>query len=42
MKISFDINESLYKKTKSGGKDNGRSVSAEIRFQLTKCYEESK
>jgi len=39
MKISFDIEKPLYNMIIKNGKSNGRSLAAEIRFQLTKVYE---
>jgi len=42
MKVSFDLEKSLYDKVVKNGKENERSVGAEIRFQLKKCYEEEK
>lgn len=39
MKISFDIEKSLYSKIIKNGESNGRSLAPEIRFQLTKIYE---
>ena len=39
MKLSFDLDPSLYDKIAKNAKDNGRSESGEIRFQLKKCYE---
>lgn len=39
MKLSFDIDKSLYNMIIKNGKKNGRSLAAEIRFQLTKIYE---
>jgi len=42
MKLSFDIDESLYKKIKSTGEANQRSVAAEVRFQLIRIYGDKK
>jgi len=42
MKISFDLDKDLYDKITKNAKENGRSDSAEIRFQLTKFYKENK
>jgi len=42
MKLSFDIDESLYKKITSAGKANQRSIAAEIRFQLIQIYGDEK
>ena len=38
MKISIDIDELLWKKIADMAGDNERSVSGEIRFQLSKIY----
>ena len=40
MKMSFDLDDSLYNKITQSAKDNGRNDSAEIRFQLKKIYKE--
>ena len=42
MKISFDLDKNLYDKIAEGAKENGRSESGEIRFQLKKSYKENK
>jgi len=42
MKISLNIDESLWKNITSSGKDNERSTSGEIRFQLNKIYRDKK
>jgi len=42
MKISVDIEKSLHDTIIKNGKKNGRSMSAEIRFQLMKIYGEGK
>ncbi len=42
MKLSFDLDEILYEKITKNAKENGRSDSGEIRFQLKKCYEGNK
>jgi len=42
MKMSFDLNQNLYNNITKNAKDNGRSDSAEIRFQLKKLYKENK
>lgn len=39
MKLSFDLDQKLYDVLTKNAKDNGRSDSGEIRFQLKKCYE---
>ena len=41
MKLSFDLDQTLYDEIAKSAKDNGRSESGEIRFRLKKCYEES-
>ena len=38
MKLSLDIDESLYKRIKSAGKVNQRSIAAEVRFELIRIY----
>jgi len=38
MKISFDLDDSLYNKITHSAEANGRNDSAEIRFQLKKIY----
>ena len=38
MKVSFDISTTLYGKALKNGMDNGRSLAAEIRFQLEQTY----
>ncbi len=38
MKMSFDLNSTLYSSIEKSAKTNGRSVSGEIRFQLNKLY----
>jgi len=42
MKLSFDLDQSLYDKITKSAKKNGRSDSGEIRFQLKKFYKEDK
>lgn len=42
MKLSFDLEQSLYDEIQISAKANGRSDSGEIRFQLKKIYEEDK
>jgi len=42
VKLSFDLDESLYNMISENGKKNERSVGAEIRFQLKMDYESSK
>jgi len=39
MKVCFDLDKFLYDMIVKSGKENERSVGAEIRFQLKKCYE---
>ena len=42
MKLSFDLDKTLYDKITKSAKENGRSDSGEIRFQLKKFYKENK
>ena len=42
MKLSFDIEDALYWKITRIGKDNGRSLAAEVRFQLIQIYGDKK
>jgi len=42
MKVTFDLEKSLYDIVIKNGKKNERFMGAEIRFQLKKCYEEKK
>jgi len=42
MKLSFDLDQSLYNKLAKNARENGRSDSAEIRFQLKQIYKENK
>ncbi len=41
MKLSFDLDQNLYDDIEKSAKDNGRSDSGEIRFQLKKIYKEN-
>jgi len=41
-KVSFELDKKLHAQIKKNGKDNGRNVSAEIRFQIIKLYEREK
>ncbi len=38
MKLSFDLDQSLYDDIEKSAQENGRSDSGEIRFQLKKIY----
>lgn len=38
MKVSFDIPTILHDKALKNGVDNGRSLAAELRFQLEQTY----
>lgn len=42
MKLSFDMDESLYENIKSAAKAHQRSIAAEIRFQLIRIYGDKK
>jgi len=42
MKLSFDIDELLYKKITSAAKAHQRSIAAEIRFELIRIYGDKK
>ena len=42
MKMSFDLDKNLYGEIEKSAKDNGRSESGEVRFQLQKVYKEDK
>jgi hypothetical protein len=42
MKLSFELDQILYDEIEKSAKDNGRSDSGEIRFQLKKIYEANK
>ena len=42
MKVTFDLDKPLYDKVVKNGRKNERSMGAEIRFQLKKCYEKDR
>jgi len=42
MKLSFDIDDLLYNMIANNGKKNGRSIAAEVRFQLDIIYGDKK